>query len=359
VTAVGTGTSRQTSHHPAHDPSSAWQEQIVAEVTRRVGAVPVLLAGSRAVGTARADSDYDVAVVMPLLRIPRAISRLAVAADRLTAELGATVSVNPVPGFRMRRPGGSLFVGKLRAEGDVLAAPRGWSLRPRPLTRVTVFAASSVLLSAVQNLLEAFDTSAMRRETVSPRARDALRKAALHVAQVRLLRSGRYASDLETALARLRSTPPSRTGDASGAELARALMSGLGASDPIDGFLHLRQCILGQLAEVTDAPLRMRSGRSLVRNSQYAVLARLRGRNRWRVALRLTAVEAALAAAQVGLLRALDPGAVDGFDATRLRLAVAMLPPPLGAAGICIWEDARDLALAEWPDAHPLVGVLA
>lgn len=358
MTAMGTGIFRKTSH-PVYDPSIAWQEQIVTEITRRVGAVPVLLIGSRAVGTARADSDYDVAVVMPLLRIPRAVSRLAVAADRLTAQLGAPVSVNPVPSFRMRRPGGSLFAGKLRAEGRVLAAPRDWSLRPRPLTRVTAFAASSILLTAVQNLLGAFDTAAMRRETVSPRARDALRKAALHVAQVRLLRSGRYASDLETALARLTSTPSSRTGDVSGAELARALRSGVEAADPVDGFLRLRRCILGQLAEVTDAPLSMHRGRSLVRNSQYAVLAMLRGRNRWRVALRLTAVEAALAAAQIGLLRALAPDAAGGFDATQFRLAVETLPPPLGAAGVRSWEDARDLALTEWSDAHPLVGVLA
>lgn len=332
---------------------------IVTEVTKRVGPVPVLLAGSRAVGTARADSDYDVAVVMPLLRIPRAVPRLAVAADRLTAELGADVSVNPVPRFRMRWPGGSLFVGKLRAEGSVLAAPRGWSVHPRPLTTVTMFAASSILLSAVQNLLVAFDTSAMRREIVYPRARHALRKAALHVAQVKLLRSGHYASDLETALARLTSTPAGRLDDVSGAELAQALMSGLEEADPIDAFLHLRQCILGQLAEVTDAPLSMSKGKSLVRNSQYAVLARLRGRNRWRVALRLTAVEAALAAAQVGLLQALDPDAAEGFDVTQFRLAVETLPSPLGAADICRWEDARDLVRTEWSDAHPLVGVLA
>jgi hypothetical protein len=347
-----------TASPPAGDPSGEWRELIVTEVTRRVGPVPVLLAGSRAVGTARADSDYDVAVVMPLLRIPRAVSRLALAADRLTAELGSAVSVNPVPEFRMRRPGGSLFVGKLRAEGSVLAAPRGWSLHPRPLTKVTTFAASSILLSAGQNLLLAFDTSAMKHEIVSPRAHDALRKAALHVAQVKLLRSGRYASDLETALARLAGTLPGRTGDASGAELARALVSGLAAVDPVDGFLHVRQCILGQLAEVTDAPLSMRRGKSLVRNSQYVVLARLRGRNRWRAALRLTAVEAALAAVQIGLLRALDPDAADGFDATQFRLAVAALPPSL-AADVTSWADARDLVLVEWADAHPLVGVLA
>jgi O-antigen/teichoic acid export membrane protein len=127
---------------PAPAPRGGWREQIVTEVAGAVGPAPVLLAGSRALGTAGAGSDYDVSVVLPLLRIPWAAPRLDRAASRLSAALGAPVSVNAVPRFRLRRPGGSLFVAKLRAEGVVLAAPPGWSLCRQPLAGVTKFAAA-------------------------------------------------------------------------------------------------------------------------------------------------------------------------------------------------------------------------
>jgi hypothetical protein len=337
-------------------PRRGWREQIVTEVARAVGPAPVLLAGSRALGTAGAGSDYDVSVVLPLLRIPRAASRLNQAAGRLSAALGAPVSVNAIPRFRMRRPGGSLFVGKLRAEGVVLAAPPGWSLRRQPLAGVTKLAASSALLSAARRLLETFDTSAMEGITVPTRAAEALRKAALHVAQVRLLRSGRYASGLDEALAQLRAMPPAGSGEVPGAELAAALAAGLAAVSTVDGFVCIRKCVLGQLADIGGPPFRLPVARSLIRNAQYAGLARLRGRSRWRVALRWGSVETALAATQLELLCALDPGSPGGLDTGYLRLACAALPAPLGPAGWPTWEGLRDLALAEWLDAHPLAG---
>jgi O-antigen/teichoic acid export membrane protein len=365
--AIMAGQADQAGSAPPDAPG-IWHDQIVAEITSRVGSVPVLLAGSRALGTAHADSDYDVTVVLPLRRIPRAVPSLAEAARRLSAVLGRDVSVNPVPEFRMRRPGGSLFVAKLRAEAVTLAAPPGWSLRRQPLTGVTTFAASSALLSATQILLATFDTSVMTGGPVPSQARHALRKAALHhalrkaalhVAQVRLLRSGGYASDLATAVAELRRTPPGTNGDVPAAELADTLMAGLLAADPAQGLKSMRECILTQLGEISDTPLRMPVTKSLVRNIQYAALARLRGRNRWRAAFRLTSAETALAQTQLALLRALDPDAPDGVDAAQLRLAAQTLPPSLLAGSMHSWEYLRDLALAEWRDAHPLVGVMA
>jgi O-antigen/teichoic acid export membrane protein len=340
-------------------PAGGWREQIVTEVARQVGSAPVLLAGSRALRTAGAGSDYDVSVVLPLLRIPRAAARLQRAGGRLSAALGAPVSINAVPRFRMRRPGGSLFVGKLRAEGVVLAAPPGWSLRRQPLTGVTKFAASSALLSAARSLLETFDTSAMEGTPAPGKTGDALRKAALHVAQVRLLRSGRYAPDLEGALTQLRAMPPAGSGEVPAAELAAELAAGLAAVSPVEGFACLRQCILAQLAEIGGPPFRLPVAKSLVRNAQYAGLARLRGRSRWRAALSWRSVEAALAAAQLELLCALDPGSAGGLDTAHLRLACEALPASLGPAGGSTWHGLRDLVLAEWLDAHPLVGFLA
>lgn len=348
----------QTGALPPDAPGN-WQDQIVTEITSRVGSVPVLLAGSRALGTAHVDSDYDVTVVLPLRRIPRAMPSLAEAALQLSAVLDRNVSVNPVPEFRMRRPGGSYYVGKLRAEAVVLAARPGWSLRRQPLTGITTFAASSALLSATQILLETFDTSVMVGGPVPPRARHALQKAALHVAQVRLLRSGRYASDVTAALAALRAAPPGVNGDTPPADLADTLTVVLVAADPVQGFLSLRECILLQFAELGDTPLRMPAAKGLIRNIQYAVLARLRGRNRWRAACRLVPAEVALAGTQLALLRALDPDAVDGVDAAQLLLAARALPPSLLAGSTYSWEYLRDLALAEWCDAHPLVGVMA
>ena len=357
-----TGTAATPGGKASSLPSTApgsWQEQIVAEVSRRVGSVPVLLAGSRALGTAHAGSDYDVSVVLPLRRIPPATTSLAEAARRLSADLGGDVSVNPVPRFRMRRPGGSLFVGKLRAEAVTLAAPPGWSLCRQPLTAVTTFAATSALLSAAQILIATFDPTVMTGSPVPSQARHALPKAALHVAQVRLLRSGCYASDLKVALSELRSTPASANDAAPAAGLADALTAGLMAADAVAGFSFLRQCILTQLGEITDTPFRMPAGRCLVRNLQYAALAQLRGRNRWRAVFRRAPVEAALAETQLALLRALDSEAAHGVDAVQLRLAATALPSFLAAGKPHTWEDLRDLALAEWRDAHPLVGIMA
>ena len=337
-------------------PRAGWREQIVTEVAGAVGPAPVLLAGSRALGTAGAGSDYDVSVVLPLLRIPRAAPRLNRAAGRLSAALGVPVSVNAVPTFRLRRPGGSLFVARLRAEGVVLAAPPGWSLRRQPLAGVTTFAAGSALLSAARSLLATFDTSVMAGMTVPGQAGRALRKAALHVAQVRLLRSGQYASDLDGALARLRALPAAGSGEVPATELADELAAGLSAVSTVDGFVRIRGCVLDQLADLGGPPCRLTVARSLVRNAQYAALARLRGRSRWRVALSWRSVETALAETQLELLRALDPGSAGGLDPAHLRLACAALPARLGPAGWRTWEGLRDLVLAEWLDAHPLAG---
>jgi len=123
--------------------------------------------------------------------------------------------------------------------------------------------------------------------------------------------------------------------------------------------VRLRQCILRELAVVSDAPFSLPAAKSLIRNAQYAALARLRGRKRWRIALNWRPVEAALADTQLALLRALDPVSPEGLDTEHFRLAGEAFPMPLGTTGRRSWEEMRDLALAEWLDAHPLVGLLA
>ena len=104
-------------------------------------------------------------------------------------------------------------------------------------------------------------------------------------------------------------------------------------NDVIDGLVRLRRCIVRQMAEISAAPLSLPIAKSLVRNAQYAALAMLRGRNRWRVALRRTPVQAALASTLLALLEALDPGSPDSLDSGYFRLALGTLRP-VAALGI-------------------------
>ena len=69
----------------AIDPADAIRE----ELTRAVGPATIVLAGSRATGDATDDSDYDVVVVLPVVRLARALPRLRRAQLVLEARLGA------------------------------------------------------------------------------------------------------------------------------------------------------------------------------------------------------------------------------------------------------------------------------
>ena len=75
-----TGAAAGAATIPADPPAGAgrglaadWRERVVAEVTRAVGPAPVLLAGSRALGTAEVRSDLDLSVVVALWRVPGAL----------------------------------------------------------------------------------------------------------------------------------------------------------------------------------------------------------------------------------------------------------------------------------------------
>lgn len=331
--------------------ASGWNDLVVAEVAGAVGPVPVLLAGSRALETAVESSDCDLSVVVPLWRTPWAVPRLGRVSERLSAALGVAVSVNPVPRYRLRHPAGSLFVDKLAAESVVLSAPDGWTLERRRPVSVRGFAASSALLSAVGELLRGFGPRAMR-EGDAPCAERSLRKAALLVAQVHLLRAGAYESRLGAAIEELRA----RGGGAG--DLAERLESALAKTSAIDGFVGVRACVLDEIATAGGRALDVSRRAAVVRNVQYALIARLRGRVRWRCALRLHSTEADLADVQVLLLRALSPVSPGGVDDAALALALAAFPAGRRDA-MDGWEGARDAALLEWGDAHPLVGLFA
>lgn len=291
----------------------AAEQLLVGEIGREVGRRPILLWGSRALGTAAAGSDYDVVVVVPALRIPLLLRRLRRLASRLAAELGEPVSVNPIPASRVRRQQ-SLYAWKVAREARVLAAPDTFDLDAGAPIAVTPAHEFSYLASAAMYLL--------------PRdgGDQAARKALLHLVQLRLMRRGMYASTLEDALARL--------GDA---ELT-ALLS----APPGERSRRVRVEVCAELWPLTRAPGQAR----LATNLRYVVLAAIRGRLRAR-ALRLPRrVDHALAEAALEVLAANDEkGAL---------FRLAGLLPWLEERSVSTWDAAREAIAREWPDAHPL-----
>ena len=110
-------------------------EQRVVDVEReRLGSVPVVLCGSRAAGNATPASDYDVVVGLPRRRIPTAVRALPGLAQALTAELGAPVSLNPVPMHVLNSSQPNLLAWKIN--GRVASFPhRANRSRPFPFVR--------------------------------------------------------------------------------------------------------------------------------------------------------------------------------------------------------------------------------
>jgi hypothetical protein len=272
------------------------------------GEVPVLLCGSRAAGTSTTASDYDLFVAIPRRRIPFALRRLGALAASLTEELGAPVSVNPLPlGPVRRRP--NLLAWKLRREARVLPPEQGFVLPaagPPPLDEDARF---SYLMSALLMLLSVAE---LPGDLDDNRREHAVRKALLHVAQLRLWAEGAYPLTLEEALDAL--------GDA-------RLAGPVARADSLEAWREALALVVRELAA-------LQARRSLLRairtNVRYAVLAALRGRLRLRAALSLRPIDRRLADVAVEL---------------------AAVERPYFAS----WLAVRDLVLAEWPDAHPLV----
>ena len=307
------------------------ERQIAERIHDTVGPCPVLLCGSRALGTQVEGSDYDVVVVMPAARIPLGLHRLGALARRLEAEVGAPVTVNPLPAHRLAREG-NLFSWKLRRESRVLSAPRGFSLAaagPPPVTGATAF---SYLASGALYLLAPLAPGALAERRLSPPLQRATHKCLLHVVQLRLLRQGMYATGLGEAI------------DALDDDRLRLLAVATGVPE---GLLGIRDELLVDLEPL----LAHRTSGALVPNARFAVLAALRGRLRVRAALTSEPVDRALARAARSLLRAVR---LDGsVDEAWVARAAAALPAGIGPHPAA-WEAVRDAVLAEWPDAHPL-----
>lgn len=296
-----------------------WDRVVAEELGAELGDVTVLVLGSRALGTADAASDCDLAIVDSLWRVAWLIPRLPSIARRLTAELGVPVSLNPIPRRHLAR-GHSLYLQKVRAEAVVVRAAPGFALEPQGRLHASKFAGASYVLSAIVAVLEAIRPLAPGREA-DPELAHAIRKAVRYVAQLRLLDRGEYATTLEAALLDLGDT-----------DLTAIAEDAVGP-DALD---RIRMILL---AETRRRPLTMTWWRIPARNAQFAVIAAMRGRPRWRAAVSPRSAEVDLAHALVELLRAIDVAA------------------PFCALSEA-WYGRRDAVVTSWHDAHPLAGLL-
>jgi len=311
---------------------------IVDTIEEELGRRPLILCGSRATGEAYEGSDYDVLVVVPTSRIPFLLRGMTRAADRLERELGLPVSINPLPPLRLRRPGRSLLPWKIRLEGKILAAPPGFRLGAPTSPDVSEAMRSSYAVAGIRYLIEEMQPEQLAQAVVPIRLERAVRKALRHAVQLRLLRTGRYASSLEDAL---------------------SLVAQAGGSD------------LGQLAETCERPEAWFAVRDLlvedageapigaigtfVRNLQYAVLSAVRRRGvRAKALVQPRPIGQCLERAVVLLARSVGPGG--SVDGARVSAAEAALPPFLRPREVG-WTALRDVVEREWPEANPLLGL--
>ena len=315
------------------------ERTIVRVLKPVVGESPVILCGSRATGEATISSDYDLFVLLPPARIPLAIPRLRRVQQSLEQQLGAGVSLNPLPRFRIEHPGRTLLVWKLRREGRVLSPEEGFELPPADEPALDARAGSSYALSGLHFLIDDLTPGELAREPLGAELRHAVRKALLHAAQLTLIRCGRYASGLQDAVGQL-----DRLGAAEFGTLA-------GATDRPQTWLRVRDLLGAQITE-HDEP----ATRTLVANGQYVALSTLRGQGAHLRALASRApVRAQLSRSAVALANAVRPdGSVDDAGVAK---ACASLPGFLRPREEPTWVALRDVLKANRTNADPLVGL--
>jgi predicted nucleotidyltransferase len=300
------------------------ERQMLDTIQRRLGRRDVLVAGSRAIGTATATSDWDLVVGLPLALIPLAAGRLRQVKLELEGAVGVPVSLSPVPTRLLAEPARNLFLWKLEAEGRVLA-----SEAHRTAAVIPVLPPSwrwSYAMSAAIFLLDSADPSALAAGTVPPAMRRSIEKAMLHLAQIRLLERGRYESSAATAF----ESEPGLLSLAADAAQPRAFFAARDAVVDELGRGGARRAVAGA-------------------NIRYVGAAALQRRNRVRALACRASVENGLAAAARELLVALRPQGVDAAASDRAR---EELPPWLRRDG---WEQLRDVVVHEWPIAHPVL----
>jgi predicted nucleotidyltransferase len=310
------------------------EELIVERLAGAVRADAVILCGSRATGTFEATSDYDVFAVLPLRRALVSWGKLASAATDLSRALGVSVTVNPMPRFRLRRPGGSYIVWKALTEGRTLAGSPSSSEHAMPVDERR--AASSYAMSGLRYLTSALDPGDLRSEELSPELAHDVRKALLHAAQLELLSDGRYAPTMSECLSLL------------GRDDAEFF--GSVQADRPEGWFAARELLLRK-AHLADSSI----ARSIVENAQYVLLSQLRGsKGLLRAVFLRPSMPERLEQAIIALARAVR---TNGVDHEYVATAAEWLPSFLQPQGELSWTTVRDVVEREWGQALPLVGL--
>jgi predicted nucleotidyltransferase len=311
---------------------------IVNTIEEALGRRPLILCGSRATGEAYDRSDYDVLVVVPTPRIPFLLRRMNRAAERLERELGLPVSINPLPPLRLRRPGRSLLPWKIRLEGKVLASPPGFRLGAVTSPRMSEAMRSSYAMAGIRYLIQDLSPEQLGHAVLPIQLERAVRKALRHAVQLRLLRTGRYASSLGDALSLIGPDAASELG-----QLAETC-------DRPEAWFATRDLLLEDTGEPPISAIAM-----FFHNLQYAVLSAMRGRGlRTKALIESRPIGHSLERAVVLLARSIGPGG--SVDKSRVSAAVAALPAFLRPRE-ADWTALRDAVEREWPEANPLLGL--
>jgi predicted nucleotidyltransferase len=312
--------------------------RIVDALENDLHAAGVILCGSRAIGGARPDSDYDVFVVLPSWRVPWSLGAMRRASEELSTQLGAPVRINPLPAFRLRRPGRSFIVWKAFTEGRILSAPGMPHAVDVALPSNLDAARSSYAISGLRALLHDLEPSALERDPLPELVAHGVEKALLHAAQLELLRDGRYAPTMERCLPLL------------------DRMHGIRFARLSERTHHAATWFEARELLLPDArPKPARFHRKLLEDGQFLALSVLARRwPRGRVLFGRRSVQLRSANAVIELARALEPGG-------------AIAPEHLGEAGRwsspllrgrpASWNELRAAIDSVWPQANPLVGV--
>ncbi len=306
---------------------------LVDAVRDSVGDHPVLVLGSRAIGTAPAQSDLDAYVVLPLRRIPRALGALTQTRSALERELGIPVSLNPLPAGRLHRTRGSLLPFKLRREALVAWSPDGWRMDRAGAPPVDSAARRSYAMSGVLYLLDAAAPVAQGADRLAPAEAHLTGKALLHAAQLVLAGQGGWESCLQQAVTRLGGQWP---------ELAATR----GAPGT---WLAVRDMLLPAVRGHRET-----RAESIALRLQWAGLSTLRGRATTAPTRRGPSPAAELALAACELAEAISPG---HMERERIASARAALPERMRREAPNDWDALRKLVASRWPDASPLAGI--
>ena len=91
---------------------------IAKEIQNRVPTKAIILTGSRAIDqSVSEDSDYDIVVVMHILGIPIYLHKLKRLEEELEITTGKTITISPIPPFKLLKSPDNLYLFKVKSEG--------------------------------------------------------------------------------------------------------------------------------------------------------------------------------------------------------------------------------------------------